>query len=79
MEAAGLQFSPIEIGQATSQVDLALLLTRTADGLSAAIEYSPSLFDETRIVRFRDSLLTLLQASLTTVHPRVHFANPAGA
>jgi amino acid adenylation domain-containing protein len=58
----GLSVSPIEIESTTSQVDLALYVRETPDGLRGTFAYSTDLFDATTIARLAGHFSRLLQA-----------------
>lgn len=57
----GLQVTPIRISFDTSKFDLTLSMSRVAEVLQGAIEFSTELFDEGTILRLRDHFINLLQ------------------
>jgi len=59
-----LQVQRVQIGNATSRVDIALQLSRTPDGYEGAFEYSTSLFDAGRIERLAGHWQMLLAGAL---------------
>ncbi|MGH2510818.1 MAG: condensation domain-containing protein, partial [Ktedonobacteraceae bacterium] len=60
MDIPGLSISSFVIERTTTQFDLTLDLTETADGLEGCLEYNTDLFEAATITRMADHLQTLL-------------------
>jgi amino acid adenylation domain-containing protein len=61
-ETAGLRWVPVGVDNQVSRTDLTFWVTRTADGVTARMEYSSDLFDAGTIARLLEHYGTLLAA-----------------
>ncbi|GMU11502.1 non-ribosomal peptide synthetase [Corallococcus caeni] len=66
-----LRLSPVETGTDAAKFELSLSLADSADGLIAAVEYSPDLYDDSTAARMLGHLRVLLEAIVAEPGQRV--------